>query len=711
MQGNIAEGGTSPEGGHPRRDVTWGTRSARGADLVRLGLWALAFYAAGMLGIATVVDGRFAMVWPVAGVGVLWLAGGSLRTWSRDAAVMLAVVALYSLAAPPPWLLSFVSSGFATLVQCFVVITLVRRTAPDLQGMGGGRPFDRVRDLGALLLAAAVAGVLGALVQNLAQVVITHDATWVVLLLRACRNVVALVVVVASGLLVVPSAVAAVRQHDAWPALRATLTPYSALRGLETAGLWATTAALCTVCFAMNPDVPIAFALLVATVWAGLRYSPTAVALHGLAIGTVAIFFTLHGHGVFGAIDDVATRVVMAQLFVLAITVTGLALALSHAELNRAHEIESARARELSLLVSHLHEGLTVVEQGGRLLLQNPAVDTVTGMAVQGDEHVRPVAEYGYHRPDGTPLVEDDLPHLRALRGQPVRDEVVHVRRRAEPDRVLEWSATRLPVLHPSEMPRAVVTVRDITLQQQQYDALAAFTGVVAHDLKSPLTVVQGWTETLQDLLDEAGVVDRDTATPMLRRIAGASTHMREFIGSLLAYTVARDQSLQPEAIPLDRLVTASAELRIDATTAGQPPCIRVDADDVVWADPLLLRQVVDNLIGNAVKYVAPGVVPRVEVRSTRLPDGDVELTITDNGIGIPTSQRTLVFETFHRVQQEAYHGTGLGLAICKRTVERHGGTIRVTEGPGGRGSAFVLTLPGARPALSDAPPTPVLIG
>ncbi len=685
--------------------------SARGADLRRLCMWALTFCAAGMLGVATVVDGRFAMVWPVAGVGVLWLASGSLRTRSRDTAVMLTVVATYSLAAPPPWLLAFVSSGLSTLVQAFIVITLLRRMAVDLQGMGGSRSFDRVRDLGALLLAAAIAGVVGAVVQNLTQVVVTQDATWIVLLLRACRNVVALVVVVATGLLVLPHITSALQQRSPWSALRGELTSHSDLRGLETAGLWMTTAALCTVCFVLNPDVPIAFALLVVTVWAGLRYSPAIVAVHGLVVGAVTIFFTLNGHGVFGTIDDIATRVVMAQAFVLAITVTGLALALSHAELNRAREVDSARARELSLLVSHLHEGLAVVDEGGRLLLQNPAVDAVTGMAVQNDAHLRPVAEYGYHKPDGTPLGEDDLPHLRALRGQPVRDEVVHVRRDAEPERVLEWSATRLPVLHPSETPRAVVTMRDITLQQQQHDALAAFTGVVAHDLKSPLTVVQGWTETLQESLDDAGVVDRATATPMLRRIAGASAHMREFIGSLLAYTVARDQSLQPEVIDLDRLVRASAELRIDATTDGAPPCIDVRADDVVWADPLLLRQVVDNLIGNAVKYVAPGVVPHVAVRSTRLPDGTVQVTVSDNGIGIPASQRALVFETFHRVQQDAYRGTGLGLAICKRTVERHGGTIRVTEGPGGRGSAFVLTLPGARQACADTAPIPVLVG
>ncbi len=118
----------------------------------------------------------------------------------------------------------------------------------------------------------------------------------------------------------------------------------------------------------------------------------------------------------------------------------------------------------------------------------------------------------------------------------------------------------------------------------------------------------------------------------------------------------------------------------------------------------MLVRQVLDNLIGNATKYVAPGVRPRVQVRGRE--DADVTvLTVSDNGIGIPEDQRAQVFETFHRVHPEGYRGTGLGLAIVRRAVERCGGTIEVRDNPGG-GTVFEVHLPAGTPAVTAAPPT-----
>ena len=98
-----------------------------------------------------------------------------------------------------------------------------------------------------------------------------------------------------------------------------------------------------------------------------------------------------------------------------------------------------------------------------------------------------------------------------------------------------------------------------------------------------------------------------------------------------------------------------------------------------VLAEPVLLRQVIDNLVGNAVKYVAPGVCPEIEVRG-RPVDGDdgpmVLIEVVDNGIGIPEGQHARVFDTFHRAHRDGYRGTGLGLSIVKRIVgaaRRHG--------------------------------------
>jgi signal transduction histidine kinase len=115
-----------------------------------------------------------------------------------------------------------------------------------------------------------------------------------------------------------------------------------------------------------------------------------------------------------------------------------------------------------------------------------------------------------------------------------------------------------------------------------------------------------------------------------------------------------------------------------------------------------MLRNVVDNLIGYALKYVQPGRAARIDVTAAPTAPGWARVEISDRGIGIPDADKPSIFETFHRAQTAAgYAGTGLGLAICRRIVERHGGTIGVADNPGG-GTRFSFTLP-----LAGAVPEP----
>ena len=88
-----------------------------------------------------------------------------------------------------------------------------------------------------------------------------------------------------------------------------------------------------------------------------------------------------------------------------------------------------------------------------------------------------------------------------------------------------------------------------------------------------------------------------------------------------------------------------------------------------VWADRVLVRQVLDNLVGNAFKYVAADTVPRVLVEAEEVDDGMARVQVRDNGIGVPHDQRDAIFDDFHRATAEDYQGTGLGLAICRRIV------------------------------------------
>src|SRR6185436_15083712 len=134
-------------------------------------------------------------------------------------------------------------------------------------------------------------------------------------------------------------------------------------------------------------------------------------------------------------------------------------------------------------------------------------------------------------------------------------------------------------------------------------------------------------------------------------------------------------------------------------------PQFRITTLPPVQADPVLVRQLVDNLVGNAIKYTAPGVVPALRISATTT-GGMVTVRIADNGIGIPEGQHDAIFGNFHRAHTtSAYLGTGLGLAICKRIVERHGGDIAAVDDPGG-GSCFIFSLPAA---VADHP-DPALI-
>nr|WP_239128210.1 HAMP domain-containing sensor histidine kinase [Planobispora siamensis] len=223
---------------------------------------------------------------------------------------------------------------------------------------------------------------------------------------------------------------------------------------------------------------------------------------------------------------------------------------------------------------------------------------------------------------------------------------------------------------------------------------LHVFAGVVAHDLKRPLTTIQGFSEMVhQDIAQDPG---QERNAECLERVTRAAGQMSRLIDDLLTYATARDTTLNCAAVDLNALVREIVDEHVAGARAeaGPVPQVHIDQLPVVHADLPLVRQLLGNLIGNAIKYTRPGHPAHLDITATTVATdkGRARIEIADRGIGIPPGEHKAIFTGFHRAAA-AYSGTGLGLAICQRVVERHGGTITASDNPGG-GARFTFTLP-----------------
>jgi PAS domain S-box-containing protein len=659
--------------------------------------WGAIYYAANQLSLLTTVDDRpLTLVSPSVAVAVVWFATGDRRTWPWDAGVLAVASAATSWQLDVPWGL-LVTTPLIALAQVAVVVLLLRRGSPDLVPFGP-RKHWRLRDLGVLALAGAVGALGGAALTTVSQALAglpTGDLE--AFFLRWARSTSAITALAPLGLMVVPSLLETSGRGTRRARLRTGVSD-SASRLLEAVALVVASAASYLLCFYLVDDLPISFVLLVTTAWVGVRFTPVTAAGHGVLLGSAAILATLNGHGPFAEVDDVQLQAVIAQLFVLVFSGTGLALAISRAELADSELVAETRARTLDQVLEQVDDGIALIQEGGEVLMLNRAARELFGTD-SPLAHVGPTDGLQLFDTDGRRLTVERAPYVRGLAGERVLGDEYELR---EPDgtavRQLRISADLVPAQHGGDPPRVLVIYHDVTAERRRHEALATFAGHVAHDLRTPLTVVQSWTEMLADAFRDGRPVAPGEGLTMTGKVLDASDRMREFIAALLEDTMTRDRPLDREAVPLHDLAHDVAEMRSQVMTpTGGPPTISVSGTATAYADPVLARIVVDNLVANAVKYVAPDVHPVVEV-ALHESDGLAEMRVTDNGIGIPVEERARVFERFRRLDNVGAEGAGLGLGICQRIVERHGGTIAVVNGPPS-GTCIRVTLPRAEAA------------
>ncbi|GIE75464.1 hypothetical protein Aph02nite_14140 [Actinoplanes philippinensis] len=220
---------------------------------------------------------------------------------------------------------------------------------------------------------------------------------------------------------------------------------------------------------------------------------------------------------------------------------------------------------------------------------------------------------------------------------------------------------------------------------------LRTFARDVSHDLKAPLAGILGYAQLLEHL--DFGFPRPAGYDEFVSEINRSADRMRRLIDDVLAYSATSDSTLRLAPIDLSALVD---DLAADAIGLTRPvPLITRDTLPAVHGDHGMVRRVLENLLGNAIKYVPLGEAARVHVSARALEDDMVRIEITDQGIGIQDGQHEAIFEELHRAHPEAYPGNGLGLPICRRMVQRMGGAIGAD--PRYRGGARIwFTLPPA---------------
>lgn len=673
---------------------------------LRMGVWWAAYVVTAWAGRQLVLpETGLALVWPAAGIGAVWIATSRSRREALVASVLL-VLTLYYLILVEVGLLEAAWWSGAQLLQTLVAAALLRAAVGvtpsarvDLAGLAPTN-LRAVLRVGAASLAAAA---LGAALGSLGVLDAGGAWSWWIPLSWTIRNTTGIVVV---------AALLATLAHERGRSGRRTVGAVGQRHPrVELAGAFLVTGAVTLLVFGPERHVPLAFLVIPCAIWLGLRFVPGVALLVASAQGALVVGLTLAGRGPFAGEADLAVRAATVQLFLLLCCCIALLLSNSVADrqalLARAVASEAAaqeRADLLATVTRTMHDGLLVVDGTGRAVLSNPAAHRQLGLQAERLQLDTSSEQDGSRSLDGSPIGPEDRPAFRALRGETVHHtDLVRVDDETGATCVLSVSAAPMDTAAGERL--AVLVLSDVTEERARLGELKGFAGVMAHDLKGPVAGIRGWAEILDDQLDHLGG-DVAPARATLMRMQGSAERAQELVDDLLTYAQAGTGVLDVQPTTLaDLWDQARAQL---PTITGEGCEIRyARGDDAVEVDVVLVRQLLVNLVGNALKYVAPGVVPRVRI-SSRVVGDRLQVEVADNGIGIPREEQAKVFEGFVRSSRTgSYPGTGLGLAICARAVQRHGGVIGARDaGPDG-GTLITFTLP--RPATTVAPaPVPV---
>ncbi|MDE2880832.1 MAG: ATP-binding protein [Acidobacteriota bacterium] len=379
------------------------------------------------------------------------------------------------------------------------------------------------------------------------------------------------------------------------------------------------------------------------------------------------------------------------------------------ASLNRtAQELQSsfqsltAEKNQGATILSSVAEGVAVVDEDLRIQYVNGAFREVLSLPGESwrdyrGRHVRNVLE----KKRLLKMVRAAMRGTSEEREISLNDREVLVRAAPIRSVVSERPSATPPAengSHHSGPAGAVLVLMDVTQLHALERVRRDFVANLSHEMKTPLTAIRGFSETLLDG-DLEGPPEQRRFLGIIRQHAVRLSHLTDELMRLARIEAGK---LEAEPVPVRIETVVESVLESARLKAGDRSLAARVADDsrAVPTDPTLLTEILQNLVDNAIQYSASD--GRIKV-ATRFSDAEVRVSVSDNGVGIPKAHLGRIFERFYRVdpaRSREVGGTGLGLAIAKHTVEVLGGRIEVESTPK-EGSRFTVVLPAPQP---DAP-------
>lgn len=633
----------------------------------------VAYVVLNLLGRLTIVQGQtVSLVWPAAGVAALWILAEAPRLqWRVLALLLVAHAAGVWVTGATPLLVLF--GSLSIVVQTWVLGVLARRWAPNVLGAGGSESLRSPRVIVVGTAATVIACVVGAVIGTVGVELTTGDADAWTLVSWYARHVAGIVAVGGLG-------------HLVWEWRTQELPPRThGGSHTELIVLWVVAVVTTTGLF-LQP-YPLQFLVVALSVWAAARFRTLPAVGLCVTVGAIGLVLTLQGYGAFATLMDPVVGALVSQAFVVTVLLTGLVVgALGdriddlYAAATRAQRRAAEQAALLAEMTESMGEGLVVLDGAGHVDRSNGASRRLAhrvSLGAQDDEALARLVDL---------VLRPAAPHTGSARPELGVGDVVIPLASGE-EIVLAVTRTTLDPTPGDGAGGVLLVLREVTDHRSGLRPMASFASTAAHDLRGPLTAVRSWLSlAVEDIDPESEAVEP------LRRAERASEHMADLIGDLLTHALAESGELVVEDVPLRSVLAQTAELL--------GPDDRLDVPDdlpVVHADPVAVRQLLGNLVGNAVKYAKPGEPAHVRVRAHRK-GSRVVVEVQDDGVGVEEEERSLIFQRFHRsgAVRAHFRGTGMGLSICQSIVQRHGGTIECLAVPPGAGSVFRFDLPAA---------------